>query len=225
MQPEFPVGELFGAIDYRDQPDNARAGGLLRPDLARAAPDLTSIATASARWTSRLQQFFPDPFDKKRVIAVQGRLRLAATAAATGQTRALSLLQADGRRQHQPARLQRLPLSRRRRAYVNLSPVPLGGASPVLDMALFSGLGHRRPDGRRAQAGPTLENAYGIGFRFNNYKSVFYPRRHRLRRRAGTTTSSSARRFEPEDADRDTDRCRHDWSRAGTVRGGRDRRC
>ena len=71
-------------MDYRDEKDNARAGGLYSLSW-REYSDLDFDRYSFRAVDLLLQQFFPI-FDKKRVFAIQGRLQSAATDSGAGQT-------------------------------------------------------------------------------------------------------------------------------------------
>lgn len=163
-QPDFNYAEVLAAVDLRDQPDNARAGGYYAvtwKTFHDAELDEYSFREVDAV----AQQFFPI-FDKKRVIALQARLITA-----------------------QPLDGHRVPFY--------LKPT-IGGSTTVrgftdyrlrddtalflnaeyrweafsgLDMALFSDWGSIGPDVHALGHG--LRQAYGIGFRFNTYRSVW----------------------------------------------------
>ncbi len=89
-RPDWPnsrtsrFAEVFGAVDYRDQEDNARAGGFYSLTW-REYSDLDFDRYSFRAVDLLLQQFVPI-FDKKRVFAVQGRLQSAATDNGAGQT-------------------------------------------------------------------------------------------------------------------------------------------
>jgi outer membrane protein assembly factor BamA len=166
IQPDYRYGEVFGAIDVRDQRDNARAGGLYSLTWRRYA-DLDFDRYSFGEIDLLLQQFFPI-FDKKRVIAVQGRLLsthadddqivpfyFRPTAGGSTSIRGFN----DFRFRDNTA------------SYVNLEY--RWEAFSFLDMALFSDWGTVAPavDELRWSA---MKNGYGLGFRINNYKSVFY---------------------------------------------------
>jgi outer membrane protein assembly factor BamA len=76
-QQDFNYIELSGAIDYRDQEDNARAGGYY--GLTWREHSDTDLDRYSFRAVDLLLQQFVPIFDKKRVFAVQARLLATAT--------------------------------------------------------------------------------------------------------------------------------------------------
>ena len=83
VQPDYSFAEVFGAVDYRDQDDNARDGGFYSFTW-REYSDLDFDRYSFRAVDLLLQQFVPI-FDKKRVFAVQGRLQAAATDDGAGQ--------------------------------------------------------------------------------------------------------------------------------------------
>lgn len=163
--PDYRYTELMAAIDYRDQDGNARDGGYYAVTWRRYG-DLQLDRYNFSQFDAHVQQFFPI-FDKKRVFAVQARL--------------VSSSHDDG---------QRVPFyfkptlggSRSLRSYNDyrfrddhafyLNVEYRWEAFSGLDMALFSDWGAVAPrwDAIRLT---DLQNAYGIGFRFNTYKTVF----------------------------------------------------
>ena len=163
--PDYRYTELTGAIDYRDQDDNARAGGYY--GLAwRKYTDLQLDRYNFSQMDAHAQQFFPI-FDKKRVFALQARL--------------LTSSHDEG---------QRVPFyfkptlggSRSLRSYndyrfrddyaFHLNVEYRWEAFSGLDMALFSDWGAIAPRWEALRMAE-LKNAYGIGFRFNTYRAVW----------------------------------------------------
>ena len=164
-QPDFGYTDLFTAVDYRDQPGNARAGGYYAASFARYA-DLGGNRYGFRRFDLRVQQFVP-VFDKKRVFAVQGRV--ITSTAGDGRTVPFyfqptlggsSTLRSVADYRFRDANLLHLNAEYRWEAFSGL------------DMALFSDFGKVS-----ARAGDLdlsgLKRAYGVGLRFNTYKSVF----------------------------------------------------
>jgi outer membrane protein assembly factor BamA len=166
IQPDYRYGEVFGGIDFRDQPNNARAGGLYSLTWRRYA-DLDFDRYSFGEVDLLLQHFFPI-FDKKRVIAVQGRL--LSTHPGDDQIVPFyfqpTLGGSTSLRGFNDFRFRDNAAS-----YVNLEY--RWEAFSFLDMALFSDWGTVAPavDELRWSS---MKNAYGLGLRFNNYKSVFY---------------------------------------------------
>jgi len=165
QQPTFLYNDLFGTIDTRDQPGNARSGGYYGV-LWRHYGDSDLNRFTFDRVDVDLQQFIPI-FDKKRVIAL--RARLMTTTAATGQEVPFyfqpTLGGGDSLRSAGDYRY-------RDRNVFSGNAEYRWEAFSGLDMALFSDFGTVAPrlsDIRFAD----LLGAYGIGFRFNTYKAVF----------------------------------------------------
>ena len=162
--PAFRYTDLFAAVDTRDQPGNARAGGYygilwrkyLERDLDRYAFDRVDVD---------LQQFIPI-FDKKRVLAA--RVQLLTTTADAGNEVPFyyrpTLGGSDTLRSFADYRF-------RDRNVVVLNVEYRWEAFSGLDMALFTDWGSVAPRFSDLELGG--ENAYGIGLRFNTYKSVF----------------------------------------------------
>jgi outer membrane protein assembly factor BamA len=164
-QPDFTYGDVFATVDYRDQPGNARAGGYYSVAWKKFS-DLDFDRYDFQGLDLHLQQFFP-VFDKKRVFAVQ--------------TRVLTNTTDDDRRV--PFYLQ--PTIGGSRTLRSFSEYRFRDANVLylnfeyrweafspLDMALFTDWGKVA-----SKAGDLdftdLKRGYGIGFRINNYKTVF----------------------------------------------------
>lgn len=164
-QPDHEYGEVFATIDTRDQPGNARDGGYYHFAYRRYRDRDTG--KFGFRGTDlELQQFFPI-FDKKRVIAA--RLRGLSTAAPAGEEVPFyfqpTLGGSDSLRSYGDRRLRDLNV-------LLLNVEYRWEAFSGLDMALFSDWGKVAPRGRDLNL-RGLNHAFGIGFRFNTYKSVF----------------------------------------------------
>lgn len=164
-QPSFRYSDLFATVDYRDQPGNARAGGYYSLTLGSYV-DLDFGRYSFRRVDLHLQQFFPI-FDKKRVFALQARVISSSTAdgrqvpfylqpTVGGSTTLRSV--SDYRFRDDNA--------------IYLNAEYRWEAFSGLDMALFG-------DAGKVTAKPgdlgfgDLTHAYGVGLRFNTYKSVF----------------------------------------------------
>jgi outer membrane protein assembly factor BamA len=165
-QPDFRYTDIFGAVDYRDQPRNARSGGYYALTWSNYA-DLDFDRYGFRSLDLHLQQFLP-VFDKKRVFALQARV-IETTAddgdqvpfyfqpTIGGSTTVRGF--ADYRFRDEKA------------MYMNVEyrwEVFSG-----LDMALFSDWG------KVASADDDLDfkdlkHGYGVGFRLNTYKNVFF---------------------------------------------------
>jgi len=166
VQPDFRYADLFGVVDYRDQPRNARSGGYYALTWSSYG-DLDFDRYDFQRLDVHLQQFLP-VFDKKRVFALQGRL--IATTADDGQQVPFYFQPtiggsttvrgfADYRFRDDKA------------MYFNVEY--RWEAFSGLDMALFSDWG------KVASADDDidfkdLKHGYGLGFRLNTYKNVFF---------------------------------------------------
>ncbi len=167
-QPDYSFAEVFGAVDYRDQDDNARAGGFYTLSW-REYSDLDLDRYSFRAVDLLLQQFVPI-FDKKRVFAVQGRLQSAATDNGAGQVVPFYFKPTlGGSTSHRGFNDFRF----RDDAVVNVNVEYRWEAFSGLDMALFSDWGTVAPNVGQLKWSE-LENAYGIGFRFNTASSVLY---------------------------------------------------
>lgn len=165
QQPAFLYGDLFGAIDLRDQPGNARAGGYYGVAWRRYA-DRDLDRYSFRRIDADLQHFFPI-FDKKRVIAVRGRLM--STKANAGDEVPFYFRPTLGGSDS----LRSAPDYRFRdnhALFMNLEY--RWEAFSGLDMALFTDWGKVASRVRDVNL-RDLRRAYGIGMRFNTYRSVF----------------------------------------------------
>ena len=167
-QPDYSFAEVFGAVDYRDHANNARTGGLYSLSW-REYSDLDFDRYSFRAVDLLLQQFVPI-FDKKRVFAVQGRLQSAATDDGAGQTVPFYFKPTlGGSTSHRGFNDFRF----RDDAVVYLNAEYRWEAFSGLDMALFSDWGTVAPNVGQLKWSE-LENAYGIGFRFNSYKAVWF---------------------------------------------------
>jgi hypothetical protein len=168
VQPDYAYAEVFGAVDYRDQDDNARQGGFYSLTW-REYSDLDFDRYSFRLVDLLLQQFFPI-FDKKRVFAVQARLQSAATDSGAGQTVPFYFKPTmGGSTSHRGFNDYRF----RDDAVTYFNAEYRWEAFSGLDMALFSDWGTVAPNIGRLKWSQ-LENAYGIGFRFNTYKTVLF---------------------------------------------------
>jgi hypothetical protein len=167
-QPDFSFAEVFGAIDYRDEEDNARYGGLYSLSW-REYSDLDFDRYSFRAVDLLLQQFVPI-FDKKRVFALQGRLQSAATDSGAGQTVPFYFKPTlGGSTSHRGFNDFRF----RDDALMSLNVEYRWEAFSGLDMALFSDWGTVASNVGQLKLSE-LENAYGVGFRFNTSKSVWF---------------------------------------------------
>jgi outer membrane protein assembly factor BamA len=165
-QPDYRYADLFGTIDYRDQVDNARAGGYYSVTWRRYS-DLDFDQFSFGETDVTVQQFFPI-FDKKRVFAVQARL--VGTSADDGQQVPFYFQPTVGGstslRSYNDYRF-------RDNAVFYFNAEYRWEVFAALDMALFYDLGTVAPEISGLQFSE-LKDGYGIGFRFNTYKSVLY---------------------------------------------------
>jgi outer membrane protein assembly factor BamA len=164
FQPDFTYSELFGAIDYRDEPGNARDGGLYRLSW-RKYSDGSVNRYGFRRLDATVQQFFPI-FDKKRVFAFQWHL--IASAEDSGQQVPFYFKPTLGG-SHSIRSLPDLRLRDDNIMYLNFEY--RWEAFSILDMALFTDWG-------KVAAEPgdlgfsDMKHGYGIGFRFSTAKAV-----------------------------------------------------
>ena len=164
-QPAFSYTDLFAILDRRDQPGNPRAGGFYGV-FWRQYSDLDFDQYSFHQLDADLQHFFPI-FDKKRVIAVRGRV--AAATAGDGQIVPFFLRPTAGG--HDSLRSTD-DFRFRDNSMAALNVEYRWEAFSGLDMALFSDFAQVAP--RFADLDlKDFEQGYGLGFRFNTYKSVF----------------------------------------------------
>jgi outer membrane protein assembly factor BamA len=168
QQPAYSYFELFSAVDTRDQKDNARDGGFYSLSW-REYSDLDFDRYSFRAVDALAQQFFPI-FDKKRVFAVQARLQSAAVEEGAGQQVPFYFKPTmGGSTSHRGFNDYRF----RDDAVAYLNVEYRWEAFSGLDMALFSDWGTVAPNIGRLKM-DNVQNAYGIGFRFNTYKSVLF---------------------------------------------------
>jgi hypothetical protein len=168
QQPAFAYAEAFGAIDYRDQRDNARDGGFYSLTW-RESSDLDFDRYSFRSVDLLLQQFVPI-FDKKRVFAVQTRLQSTATDEGAGQTVPFFFKPTVGG----STSLRGFNDYRfRDDTAFYLNAEYRWEAFSGLDMALFSDWGTVAPNVGQLKLS-ALKNAYGIGFRFNTARTVLF---------------------------------------------------
>ena len=152
-------------MDRRDQPGNPRDGGYYGITWRRYS-DLDFEKYSFHVLDADLQQFFPI-FDKKRVFAFRGRV--VATGAGAGQVVPFyfrpTLGGSDSLRSVRDYRF-------RDNNVLDMNVEYRWEAFSGLDMALFADFGKVAPRARDLDL-VDLEHAYGVGFRFNTYRSVF----------------------------------------------------
>ncbi len=165
-QPDFSHMGLFGTVDRRDEPGNPRAGGYYSL-IWRRYSDLDLDRYNFQGVYVDLQHFIP-VFDKKRVFALRGRM--LTTSPESGQSVPFYMQPTIGGndtvRSFADFRF-------RDNSALALNLEYRWEATSWLDMALFTDWGKVA-----ARAGDLdfsdLEHAYGIGFRFNSSKTVFF---------------------------------------------------
>jgi hypothetical protein len=166
VQPDYTYGELMAAVNYRDQDDNARAGGYYGI-VFRKYNDQDLDRYSFREIDAHLQQFFPI-FDKKRLFAVQARL--ISTDPDSGDQMPFYFMPTLGGsttlRSYNDYRF-------RDNSVLYFNAEYRWEAFSGLDMALFSDWGTVAPDIDELSLS-NLKNGYGIGFRFNTYKSVWF---------------------------------------------------
>ena len=164
-QPDFVYGELFGAVDYRDEPGNARQGGYY------SLASRTHADSGTDRYGFRsvdllLQQFVP-VFDKKRVFAFQ--LGMTGTrASAEGVVPFYMRPTVGGSRTLRSVRDFRF----RDTHALWFNAEYRWEAFGLLDMALFTDWARVAPSFSGLDLSG-LQPAYGVGFRFNTSSTVF----------------------------------------------------
>ena len=163
--PAFLVTDLFAAVDTRDQPGNARAGGYYGLVWRRFSDrDLDQYSFDSMEVD--LRHFVPI-FDAKRVLAA--RVRLITTTADDQHDVPFYFRPTLGGGNS----LRSVADYRFRDRNVLFMNVEYRWeAFSGLDMALFTDFGSVAS--RFSDLGLGAEQAYGIGLRFNTYKSVFW---------------------------------------------------
>jgi hypothetical protein len=165
VQPDFFFGDLFALLDHRDQPGNPRSGGYYGVTWRRYS-DLDYERYSFHVLDADLQQFFPI-FDKKRVFAFRGRV--IATGARAGQVVPFYLRPTlGGSDTLRSVRDYRF----RDDNVLAMNAEYRWEAFSGLDMALFADFGKVTPRADDLDFAD-LEHAYGVGFRFNTYRSVF----------------------------------------------------
>ena len=165
-QPGFTYGEVFAGVDLRDQPGNARDGGLYSLTWRRYA-DVDLDRYGFAVFDAQVQQFFPI-FDKKRVFAVQARV-ISATPEDAQDVPFYFKPTLGGA--HALRSLRDYRLRDNHVMYFNVEY--RWEAFSILDMALFMDWGKVAHD-RGDLDFSDMERAYGIGFRFSSPKAVFF---------------------------------------------------
>ena len=164
-QPTFLYKNLFAEVDYRDQPGNPRSGGLWRARYG-AWNDREMNQFDFGRFDGEIAHFFPI-FDKKRVFAV----RVAVSYVNNDPDSRVPFYflpyigGSDTLRGFKEFRF-------RDENVVFLNAEYRWEAFAGLDMALFFDAGEVRANWEDIDFNDA-KTSYGIGFRFNTYKSVF----------------------------------------------------
>lgn len=164
-QPDFIRSGIWASVDYRDQPGNARSGGL----YTVAWHDYSDRDTGRysfGRLDAEARQYFPI-WDKKRVIALRARFNYANNDPG-GVVPFYMLPHVGGSDSVRSLRNWRF---HDENALV-LNAEYRWEAFAGLDMALFFDAGEVRPDWQDIDL-RDLHTGYGLGFRFNTYKDVF----------------------------------------------------
>jgi outer membrane protein assembly factor BamA len=164
-QPDFVRTGVWFGVDYRDQPGNARSGGLYAVGW-RKYDDRDTGQYSFARFDAEARQYFPI-WDKKRVIALRARFNYANNE--PGGVVPFYMLPTVGG--SDSVRSLRNFRFHDENALV-LNAEYRWEAFAGLDMALFFDAGEVQPDWQDIDLNG-LHKAYGIGFRFNTYKDVF----------------------------------------------------
>ncbi len=165
-QPSFGYTDLFAAYDYRDARGNARSGGYYTVTWRRTSDrDLDRYSFRSL--DARLQQFIPI-FDKKRVFALQARV----ITTDPGENQRVPFYWKPTVGGSHSVRSYRDFRFRDDNAMFFNVEYRWEAFSP-LDMALFVDWGAVAPTPGELDLGD-LKRGYGIGFRFNTSKAVFF---------------------------------------------------
>ena len=164
-QPAFVYKNLFVAVDYRDQIGNPRSGGLWRVRYG-AWNDHTLEQYDFGRVDLEAAHFFPI-FDKKRVFA----LRVGASFVNNDPGNRVPFYflpyigGSDTIRGFKEFRF-------RDENVIFMNAEYRWEAFAGLDMALFFDMGEARPNWEQIDF-QDAKTSYGVGFRFNTFKSVF----------------------------------------------------
>jgi hypothetical protein len=164
-QPRYGYIETAGTVDRRDQRGNPRAGGFYHVGMRWYAAQ-GGVEQRFHVFDADLQHFFPI-FDKKRVIALRGRV-ISSVGDDNGDVPFYfqpTLGGSDSLRSYGEYRF-------RDRNILFLNAEYRWEAFSGMDMALFSDWGKVATKHGNVDFG-SLKRAYGIGFRFNTYKTVF----------------------------------------------------
>ena len=164
-QPTFLYKNMFVEVDYRDQPGNARSGGLWRARYG-AWNDRNMNRFDFGRFDAEAAHFIPI-FDKKRVFALRAVISYVNND--PGSRVPFYFLPYVGG--SESVRSYREFRFRDENAvFFNLEY--RWEAFSGMDMALFFDAGEVREDWQDIDL-QELRTGYGIGFRFNTFRSVF----------------------------------------------------
>lgn len=166
LQPDYRYTVAFAAADTRDEPGNARAGGLYTIAWSQHS-DLDFGRYSFRQVGAHARHFFPI-FDKKRVIAVQAQA--VSTGTDAGHEAPFFFLPTIGG-SHTVRSLNDFRF--RDRSLLNLNLEYRWEAFGALDMALFTDMGQVAPRLGDVRFGD-MKRAYGVGFRFNTATNVFF---------------------------------------------------
>jgi outer membrane protein assembly factor BamA len=164
-QPTFLYKNLFVQVDFRDQPGNPRSGGLWQATYG-AWNDRELNQFDFGRFDAEAAHFFPI-FDKKRVFAVRVGLSYVNNDP-DNRVPFYFLPYIGGSNTVRGFKEFRF----RDENVIFMNAEYRWEAFAGLDMALFFDAGEVRPDWEQIDL-QELKTSYGIGFRFNTYKSVF----------------------------------------------------
>jgi hypothetical protein len=164
-QPTFLYKNVFVEIDYRDQPGNARSGGLWRATYG-AWNDRNLNEFDFGRFDFETAHFLPI-FDKKRVFALRAVVSYVNNDPAN-RVPFYFLPYVGGSESVRSYREFRF--RDENAVFFNLEY--RWEAFSGMDMALFFDAGEVRANWENIDL-QDLRTAYGVGFRFNTFKSVF----------------------------------------------------
>jgi hypothetical protein len=166
VQPNYVYGEAFAEVDHRDEPGNARAGGYYTIAWRRYAD--TDLNRYSFHRLDAHARYFIPIFDKKRVFALQTEF-VSASAADGDQVPFYMQPTIGGSHSLRSVKDYRF----RDQSVFAFNVEYRWEAFSLLDMALFTDFGTVAPRVSDLDFG-NLEAAYGIGFRLNTSRHVFY---------------------------------------------------
>lgn len=165
-QPHYNYAGAFVKYDLRDEPGNPRSGGLYQVGGSYYF-DRKLDAYSFRRWKAEIQQYFPF-FNERRVIAVRGKLEV--TEANADQNVPFFLMPTVGGSEDLRGYTE---FRFRDRNTLVLNAEYRWEAFSGLDLALFGDAGnsfHKVGDIKLDE----LKTSYGIGFRFNTERAVFW---------------------------------------------------